>query len=606
MLNFKILFYKSLYWGIFANFLLNDPLYSASISKDSLNAQIKYMQRFNAYTQWSDNLPLLPESNFLTFIQENTPLAIKLREKWLYAVAKQKNWGVYHTYYQASSDLNLQCFSALAQYYQGNTALALEKIKSLWLRGNALPQTCDPLFTFLKNEPDYESLITQRIILALEQGNVGLAEYLLKKYTISHVQEHLALRAVAANPKSILQLPITPLQEDFYLYGLKRLVSINMQLALKYWSSANQRQLLSPAKQQIFIAHMALFKAIRNHPDAADWFAKINKAFNNDKLTEWQIRLALQQRQWALVKTLIQQAPNRSLPCWQYWLARALEKTGQKDQAKLIYKQLAVERHYYGFLASIRLHKPMAFQNEAPKHTLLTAYFPLMQKIKFLLQQKEKFKASRLITDFASELPKEDKIAFTAWIMDDLKWYAKALYLSNDEKLSNQLWLRFPLPYRNFLPYYSKQYAIPEALIYAVIRQESSFQEEVVSPAGARGLMQLMPTTAKEIARQKGIAYTHHNQLFYSEYNIRLGAAYLSQLAKRYHQHIILIAAAYNAGPRQVAYWLKNNPATAMDIWIETLPWQETRNYLKNIVAFYTVYQYRLNQPSDLKTFLKQ
>jgi soluble lytic murein transglycosylase len=126
-----------------------------------------------------------------------------------------------------------------------------------------------------------------------------------------------------------------------------------------------------------------------------------------------------------------------------------------------------------------------------------------------------------------------------------------------------------------------------------------------VSSAGAHGLMQIMPTTAKSISKYGKIAYLDKKQLFLSQKNIQIGAAYLQQLTKRFHNHPILIAAAYNAGPRQAAYWQKNHSPKEIDVWVETLPWQETRNYLKNIIAFYAVYQYRMQRKSDLTPFLQ-
>jgi soluble lytic murein transglycosylase len=117
--------------------------------------------------------------------------------------------------------------------------------------------------------------------------------------------------------------------------------------------------------------------------------------------------------------------------------------------------------------------------------------------------------------------------------------------------------------------------------------------------------MQLMPATAKSVSQQEKINYSDKSQLFSTQKNINIGAAYLKQLTKRFHNHPILIVAAYNAGPRQVVYWLKNHPPVEMDIWIETLPWQETRNYLKNVIAFYAVYQFRLQETPDLSPFMK-
>ena len=213
--------------------------------------------------------------------------------------------------------------------------------------------------------------------------------------------------------------------------------------------------------------------------------------------------------------------------------------------------------------------------------------------------------ASRLLNDFVSELPKDEKSALAFWIADHLHWHGKSIYLSNNDELNNQLSLRFPLAHRKTIKEYAENYHIPQEFIYAIIRQESSFQEDVVSSAGANGLMQVMPATAHLVARHEKIPYTDKNQLLTSQKNIHIGTAYLQQLAKQFHQHPVLMAAAYNAGPRQANYWLKNHEPKEIDIWIETLPWRETRNYLKNIIAFYAVYQYRMQEKLNLNNVMR-
>jgi soluble lytic murein transglycosylase len=567
-----------------------------------------YLDRFMAYTRWSQSLPEQPDQDFLQFIDSDTPLATKLRERWLYQLARRKDWANFSQHYKNSDDINLQCFAHLADYYQQNTENTLAIAKTLWLTGDSRPGACNPLFDLLIKSNDFdESLISERIALALDKRNFPLARFLLKQYKAPRLKDEQLLVSIHQNPARIAQLQPGELHDVFYLYGLKRLVSINMDQALTHWESTLTKKLLTEAQQQSFLAHVALYKAMRNHEDATDWFLKIKPAYYNDALLDWQIRLALKREQWADVARLINHFQEKDNPCWQYWLARALEKTGQPEKARELYLALAGTRHYYGFLASLRLNKKFTFQNEniVANLNVLAPYKPFVDNIKFLYSSKQSLQASRLLNDFVSELPKDDKSALIYWIDNNLQWHGKSVYLSNNEELANQLALRFPLPYGSVVSSYSKTYQIPMALIYAIIRQESGFREDVVSPAGARGLMQVMPATASVVAKQEKISYGHKDQLFSFQKNIVLGVAYLRHLARHFLQHPVLMAAAYNAGPRQVNYWLKNHPPKEMDIWIETLPWHETRNYLKNVISFYVVYQYRMQHKSDLRTLMK-
>ncbi len=190
-------------------------------------------------------------------------------------------------------------------------------------------------------------------------------------------------------------------------------------------------------------------------------------------------------------------------------------------------------------------------------------------------------------------------------MVTELKWPEKGLQLTNNKALYNQIALRFPTAYQKIVEKNAKNFNFPPEFVYAIIRQESTFRKKVVSHAGAYGLMQLLPQTAKQMARKEHISYRSRPELFSPEKNIQLGTAYLKYLGQQFNYHPVLIAAAYNAGPRQVKYWLQNHPPKEIDIWIETLPWHETRNYLKNIIAFYAVYQHLLGTRTDLSPFVQ-
>jgi soluble lytic murein transglycosylase len=566
----------------------------------------EYMERFNTYISFSQHLPATPTPAFLEFVQGTTPLANKLRERWLYELARLKDWITYDRYYQPSKDINLVCYAQIAKYNIGDQKEALQNAIPLWLTGDSIPAACTHLFNLLmKNEGFSQDLIRQRITLALDRRNVQLALYLLKQFKVPRQSEIQALNAVHQNLTHINRLDTGGLNSDIYLYGLKRMVSTNMDKAIALFQQNKTRNILNNAQQQGFLAYVALYKAMRNHEDAVAWFNQVKPQYYDDVLLDWQIRLALKQKNWQQVITLINTSKNKDTPCWQYWLARSLEEQGQPEAAKALYRPLAQNRQYYGFLASLRLKQIPNFANEPPINDLsvLKPYQAFTNQIQTLYANKNILQASRLLNDFISELPKDEASALVYWIDTLLKWHGKSVYLSNNELLNNQLSLRFPLAFKEAIKRYSKKYAISSELIYAIIRQESGFREDATSSAGARGLMQLMPYTASVVSKADKISYINQSQLFLSEKNINIGVAYLKQLSKRFSNHPILIAAAYNAGPKQVVYWLKNHPPKEIDIWIETLPWQETRNYLKNILAFYVVYQYRLNQKPDLSPF---
>lgn len=568
----------------------------------------EYMDRFNTYLSYSQNIPATPDATFLEFISGDGALSAKLRDKWLYELAKNKDWADFNQYYRPSQDINLVCYDQIAKYNLGMQDEALKESIPLWLSGSSRPPSCDSLFNLLfkANKLD-PNLIIKRFDLALDQHNIELARYLLKQYNISSGAEIQALNAVIQNPANVSKLNPGGLNSSIYLYGLKHMVSINMDKALKLWQQSKTQKMLNQEQQQAFLAHVALYKAMRNHEDTLQWFAKVKPQYYNDTLLDWQIRFALKHKNWAQVTALINDSKNKDEPGWQYWLARSLEEQGKIAEARAIYEPLAKSRQYYGFLASLRLDKTPSFSNEVPTTNLavLKPYQPFIAQIQTLYATKQNLQASRLLNDFISELPKDEASALVYWIDSKLQWHGKSVYLSNNETLNNQLSLRFPLAYKDSISLYSKKYTVEPEFIYAIIRQESGFRDDATSSAGARGLMQVMPYTARVVSKADKIPYNDQKQLYLPQKNINIGVAYLKQLAKRFGNHPILIAAAYNAGPKQVVYWLKTHPPKEIDVWIETLPWQETRNYLKNIMAFYIVYQYRLGQKSNLNHFLE-
>ncbi len=568
-----------------------------------------YMERFDTYTKWYQQLPIVPNPEFLTFVQERTPLANKLRDKWLYELARLKDWPRYTHYYQPTTDMNLVCFNQIARYQLGYEQEVLKDSESIWLIGESRPQACNTMFDLLlKNEHFKQELITQRIWLALDKNNISLARYLLKHYKVPHPKEADTLVQINQKPTLITKLEPGEFSSLLYLYGLKKIAVLNMEQAIKVWHQPKTKKILSDADEQRFFVHIAWYKSMRGNEDTLVWFNKIKAQYYNEQLIDWQIRFALKKQRWHQVIALINQASNKKEPIWQYWLARSYDAIGNKEKAREIYTPLARNRHYYGFLASQRLQQKPHMENEATTTDLsrLSPYQPIIQQIYAFYTSKQYTQASRLLNDFVSELPKDEASALIYWVSTNLHWHGKSIYLSSNEQLNNQLQLRFPLPYQGFISNYSQNYAVPLEFIYAIIRQESSFREDVVSGVGARGLMQIMPSTASAVAKISQIPYAHQDQLFTSQKNIHIGTAYIQQLGKRFKNHPMLIAAAYNAGPRQVVNWVNSSSSKDMDIWIETLPWQETRNYLKNVMAFAIVYQYRLNKASNLRPFIAQ
>jgi soluble lytic murein transglycosylase len=227
-----------------------------------------------------------------------------------------------------------------------------------------------------------------------------------------------------------------------------------------------------------------------------------------------------------------------------------------------------------------------------------------MSEIARLYQSKTLGRAAQMLNDFILELPIQEKCALVNWVMNYLNWPTQAIALSNKPELINQVTLRFPTKYADFVKHRAHQLHLDPAFVYAIIRQESAFHPQIVSPVGARGLMQMMPNTAKIISKSYHIPYRVDAELFTPYKNIEIGTQYLAHLHKIFGHHPLLVAAAYNAGPRAVNKWLRDSSTDNIIAWIDTLPWRETRNYIKNIIAFQVIYQHRLGYKTSMDNML--
>jgi soluble lytic murein transglycosylase len=161
----------------------------------------------------------------------------------------------------------------------------------------------------------------------------------------------------------------------------------------------------------------------------------------------------------------------------------------------------------------------------------------------------------------------------------------------------DDLKLRFPILFKETVEQSARQNALPFAMVYGIIRQESVFQASAVSPAGAIGLMQLMPGTGRQLARQAGDRWQSSKSLYDPKKNVRYGTLYLKNLLERFGENMALAIAGYNAGPRMVSEWLPNHNKIAADLWIDSIPFRETRRYVRYVLGYAMVYQNRLEVP---------
>jgi soluble lytic murein transglycosylase len=567
-----------------------------------------YMNKFNTYRYWSTHLPPQENPELVQFIEQGGPLAQQLRNKWLVFLGEKQNWPILAKYYQSSESIPLQCYAANAYWKTGQQDKAIRLATPLWLDGHSKPNACNEIFHTLSQQPTWrQNYWSKRIVKALDQKELLLARQLLHHGDDTDKKAADNFWRVHGQPEYFTKLPASRWRGEQTLYALRRMIELNRKNVLHYFQIAEQQHLLSFDQQQRFYAHLALYSLMRNDKQGTYWFSKVTPSYQHLSLLEWEMRYAILHHHWSIISKAIARMPKPQTPEQIYWLAQAQNHLHQKEQAKAHLQQLAKLRNYYGFLASEELKiKPSFQENPACGQTILPyEYRPLQNEIQQLYATKTIGRAAALLHDFMLELPPQEKCALVHWVSDGLNWPTEAIILSNEPALINQLSVRFPTKYAGFVKNRAKQFHLDPAFVYAIIRQESAFHPQVISPVGARGLMQMMPRTAKLITRNYHIPYRLDEELFTPYKNIEIGTQYLAHLSNLFGGHSLLVAAAYNAGPQAVNRWIKLYPAPNVVTWIDTLPWKETRNYLKNIIAFQIIYQHRLGYSPSMKEQLK-
>ena len=339
--------------------------------------------------------------------------------------------------------------------------------------------------------------------------------------------------------------------------------------------------------------------AYRRMPEAQGWLADTEERSDDLELAEWRVRTALLAEDWPAVLDTVERLPaaEQEEDHWAYWVARAHEQLGRADEARSIYTGLAKLQSYHGFLAADRLGVEYAIYDEPIKPEpelleLLRTDPALVRAREFNLVHLENESRREWNNWLEGRAPVE--AAASAVLATEWEMYDRAIYSAarSGEEWRRAITLRFPLLYRAEVAQASTTYSIEPAWVYGVMRRESAYIRDVRSGAGAIGLMQLMPRTAQYVANLQG-QKDWQGDLTDATTNIELGTHYLRYVMDKFDDHQVLATAGYNAGPHRVDQWLNESEIEA-DIWIDTIPFTETRRYVRAVMAYAAIYEYQL------------
>lgn len=537
-------------------------------------------------------------------------MAGALRADWLKSLGIREAWPAYLAEYPrlVRPDAAHQCYAYRAEWAQGDRSRQREAV-AMWFTGRDMPSACAPLFAqLIEAGLIREEDVWRRIRLALEAGNLGVARAVAS--TLPRAQQPAAalFDRAGRDPGRLLN----PDQLDFgkrgdreiALYALDQLArrsSDEAAQALRKWAPQ-----FTTEELQVAWARLATWAARRHEAAALPGFQQAGVAVTNDFQREWWVRAALRAGDWQAVQRVIESMSDttREQPVWRYWRARALLATGQRAAANPLFLALAGEHHYYGQLA----HEELGPVMQAPVINIKTggddvaaiARQPGIARARALYELGLRGDANQE-WNWTIRAFSDAQLLAAAELARRMEWYDRAINTAERTRELHDFELRFLAPYRELAQKAAREHELDEAWMFGLMRQESRFVNVARSSVGASGLMQIMPATASWIAQRLGIKGFHPREMQDPAKNIQFGAYYLKHVQTSLDGSPVLATAAYNAGPGRAQRWRDTRPMEAA-VYIESIPFAETRDYVKKVMSNAMYYAARFGQPSVLLT----
>ncbi len=583
------------------------------------------LKNFNELTQQLKDYPITPYlyfdkiskrlssvSNsqmreFLTTYKDY-PFVYRLRGRWLHRLAKKKHWQHFLSFYDNRSNTALKCLSFQARIAQSDKQV-LKDIEKIWTRGYSQPKQCDAPFKYLiSQQKDSSKLIWSRIEKAFKSGKSSLALYLSKSLNKKDqdivYRWHQAHKRPEKQLKKLESVKNTQVNRKIIVHALTRLARRDVLKAHKQWAVFKHKYSFNKDQKDSIQQRIALSAAYQHMPQAKQWLKALPKHLKTDKTDIWLARINIRSQDWRGLISAVNQMPVHMQQDneWQYWVARAFDSMGYEAKAKNQFNTLAKQGSYYGFLAADKVGLPYTINNNNVAAKIDEKQ--LLNDNIHLLRARELFYVNRTL-DARREWFKGVKklsvkqIKRAAKLASRWQWHDSAIKTVAKTPHRTDYNLRFPMPYKTLVFKNATLKNLDPSVIYGVMRRESLFDPSAGSPVGALGLMQLMPRTAKQVAKSLGLKKPRRSDILNVENNINFGTQYFKKVMSKFDNNTALAAAAYNAGPYRVKKWLPENKTMAADLWIETIPFNETRKYVQAVLAYSIIFDKALGK--DIK-----
>ncbi len=551
----------------------------------------------------------------------NYPFAERMRGEWLKKLGKQQDWQTFFDQYAnyKRDDVAVQCYALFGKTIaEGAGSELATQTRKLWLTTTDLPGSCSPLFDTMQKEGALTSSdLWERFRLALQNGKLPLAKNIAGRIADFDDNDLKLLEVANQTPKALLDNKPQAVKSsrkkttvkvaasyktragiEINLFALDRLARTSVPDAVTTMQQIQDR--FSNADREFAWSRIAYHAARTHQPKALDYYALAKNTSLDKEQLAWKVRAALRAGDWEAVdKTISAMQPDQQQEgAWRYWKARALNEKGMMTEANKILAPLSRERHYYGWLAAEEVEAAignveMEYQ-PTDMEVMAIASQPAIKRSLELQKLGMRWEAKAEWVWATRSFDDKQLLAAAEYAMRQ-EWYDIAITTADNTRQLHNFNLRYPTPYRDLFRAAAENEGVDEAWIYGLARQESRFMHHAKSGVGAAGLMQVMPATAKWAAKRIGMTGYSNDLIHDLSTNVSIGTYYLRYTFELMNGQAVMATAAYNAGPSRAKRWLASDPMEAA-VYIETIPFAETRGYVQKVMANALMYAPRLGR----------
>lgn len=572
-----------------------------------------------AYWDLKSRLDSASEQEILDFLSryKGQYLEDRLRNDWLLQLGRQQDWARFareYAQFRMRDDRELRCYALQLDMQQGPAANwkdIRETALRNWYAQRDVDDGCEGAVSALYRAGQItEEDIWRKARSAMDAGR---AKAVQRAVALVASDAGAAIEAMQKYPSRYLKkfgVKRSAHQRELTALALIKLASSDLDAAVEQTKSS----VLGDAGKSWVWAVLGKAAHFKNWPESLDYFRQTGNEYLSDELLAWKARILLREKQWDAARQAIDQMGDaqRTDSTWVYWKARTLLVSSNAEDnaiARVMLENIASTRGFYEMLALEELGRAIAVPN--PPEPLSTEekaqarQNPGLQRAVYAIElglRQEGVREWNYSTNLHKSGGMNDRelLAAADWACEKQIW-DRCINTSERTKTVFDWRQRFPLPMQDLVVPRSNAIGLDPAYVYGLIRQESRFVMDARSSVGASGLMQVMPATARWTAKKIGLANYTRDMIADRDVNVQIGTGYLKLILDDLQGSMPMGAAAYNAGPSRPRAW-RNGPVIEGAVWAEGVPFSETRDYVKKVLANTTMYAAILTgQPQSIK-----